>query len=716
MSSVPTASSATAPATAAPAAGRPLTADDLYDIKVISDPHLSPDGTTVAYVVTQPNRDDDAYRAALWLAPVDPANGAPRQLTSGAARDTSPRWSPDGRTLAFVSNRPGAGPAKGDGDDEQGKNKNRKTKKDTAKDEPKKVNQIWLIEPAGGEARQLTTRARGASGPVWSPDGATLAFTAATNDEEDAKTQGTDYTSPALADERVLTDISYRFDGIGFIETHSHVWTVPATGGDAKQLTFGPYSFSEPAWSPDGSRIVFAGNRQPDRSINRRALIYGIPATGGEPHSLLGEGTDYAFGSPVFSPDGSRIAVVGNDRPGTAENDTIWTIPAGGGTPTNHTAGFDRSFGDHGMGDLFMECDVKPVWTNDGQAVLMLASDQGATHVFRAELGDGAGTGGTVTPVTTGNRRIAAFAPVGDSDDRMLVLSGEPHRPFELLVTGGKDVLLTHHNDAFLDEVSLSPAEEIRFQSAAGDREIQGWILTPAAVKPGSGVKHPAIVEIHGGPHGMYGWAMFHEMQLMVARGYIVLYTNPRGSSGYGQDFTITTRGRWGESDMPDIMGGLDALLARGDVDPARVGVTGGSYGGYLTNWIVGHTDRFRAAVTQRCVSNFYSFYGTSDIGWTFGDHEFGGTPWGDTEKLLKHSPITYVNDIHTPLLILHSERDFRCPIEQGEQMFTALKKLGRETEFVRFPEESHGLSRNGTPSRRLARLHHLIGWFDRHL
>ncbi|HEV2527116.1 MAG TPA: S9 family peptidase [Thermomicrobiales bacterium] len=700
MSAAPSAPSST------PATGRPLTPDDLFRIALVSDPRPSPDGRHIAYVVTRLDKAQDTYLAAIWLAPTDPSAGAPRQLTAGTHRDTTPRWSPDGTTLAFVSNRPGTA-APDSGNDDAGK--------DDKGGKP--VNQIWTIRLDGGEAVQLTRLKRGASGPAWSPDGGSIAFTAATSAEDEAKARGDEYQKAAVADERVVTDIGWRFDGRGPIDSWSHVWTIPATGGEPRQLTHGLVQFSDPTWSPDGSRIVFTGNQRPDRTLVNRSLLYVVPAGGGEIRSLTGEGYDYVFGQPVFSPDGSRIAVVGHDRPGTAATDRIWTVPAAGGTPTSHTDGWDRSFGDSGMSDVYVGSDIRPAWTPDGNAVLMLASDSGATHVYRVDLTEGAGPD-NVTPVTTGARRIPAFAVIGNDPSRLVISSGEPHRPFELRLVGvGTDTELTRHNQAFIDEVYLSPAEEIRFQSAAGDREIQGWILTPAGVKPGSGVKHPAIIQIHGGPHGMYGLGMFHEMQLMVARGYIVLYTNPRGSEGYGEDFRTTTRGRWGESDMPDIMGGLDALLARGDVDPARVGVTGGSYGGYLTNWLVGHTDRFKVAVTQRCVSNFYSFYGTSDIGWTFGQHEFDGNPWQDAEKLLKYSPISYVDRIETPLLIIHNELDFRCPIEQAEQLFTFLKKIGKvDTEFIRIPGESHDLSRSGTPSRRLARLHHLVGWFDRYL
>jgi dipeptidyl aminopeptidase/acylaminoacyl peptidase len=223
-------------------------------------------------------------------------------------------------------------------------------------------------------------------------------------------------------------------------------------------------------------------------------------------------------------------------------------------------------------------------------------------------------------------------------------------------------------------------------------------------------------MQIHGGPHAMYGYALFHEMQVMASRGYGVVFCNPRGSSGYGEEFTGVTRGTWGESDMPDVIAAVEAATELPWVDSDRLGITGGSYGGYLTNWIIGHDTRFKAAVTQRCVSNFHSFVGTSDIGYDFGVYEFDGTPWSDAEKLLKHSPISYVENIETPLLILHAEHDLRCPIEQAEQMFTALRYLGKEVAFVRMPDESHDLSRSGTPSRRVARLQHLIGWFDNHL
>jgi dipeptidyl aminopeptidase/acylaminoacyl peptidase len=296
--------------------------------------------------------------------------------------------------------------------------------------------------------------------------------------------------------------------------------------------------------------------------------------------------------------------------------------------------------------------------------------------------------------------------------------AGQIHRPTELFTatgSGAQEQQVTHANDAYLKEVRLAEAIELDVTAADGT-PIQTWLLPPHDYDPEAPAKYPLILQIHGGPHAMYSYAMFHEMQLMAAKNYGVVFCNPRGSCGYGQEFTMCTRGTWGESDMPDVMTALDAALAQPWVDPDRIGVTGGSYGGYLTNWIIGHTDRFKAAVTQRCVSSFLSFFGTSDIGFDFGTYEPAGTPWADTEKLLKYSPISYVDKIDTPLLIIHSEQDLRCPIEQAEQMFVSLRYLGKEVSFVRIPNEGHELSRSGTPSRRLARLQHMLGWFDSHL
>jgi dipeptidyl aminopeptidase/acylaminoacyl peptidase len=675
------------------AAKRAITPDDLFNLPIVGDPRLSPDGTRIAYVVTQMNKESDDYKAAIWIAPIAGGNGV--KLTSGAHRDGSPRWSPDGETIAFTSNRPGQAPLDKDGKPVEPKGK-------------KTPPQVWTIAVSGGEATQITRQQFGATAPEWSPDGQRLAFLSATDPTGEPGVP--DSTHQKIADERVLTKMSYRFDGRGFIERYSHVFTIPASGGAATQLTFGDCEDGGIAWSPDGRTIAFASGRHETRDSERYNLIYTVPAAGGDVRCLTpGE---YDFGAISWSPDGTKLALIGGDDviARGAKNDLLWTVSATGSDMTAITRKWAFSVGDSGMGDMAFGGDLRPQWIDD-ENVLILASTRGATNIYRVDVKKQ-----KPSPVIAGARRVTSVTTNPDGGE-IVFCAGASDKPFELFaakVDGKKERALTDQSAAFTSEVWLSPAEEILFTSQAGDREIQGWMLKPYGFR--KKVKYPLILQIHGGPHAMYGHALFHEMQLMAARGYAVLFTNPRGSAGYGEEFTSCTRGKWGESDMPDVMGGIDAALKLGYIDETRMGVTGGSYGGYLTNWLIGHTDRFKAAVTQRCVSNFYSMIGTSDIGFNFGVYEMGGVPWKNADTLLKYSPISYVDKMETPLLIIHNEQDLRCPIEQAEQLYMFLKMQDRDVAMVRIPDEDHNLSRTGTPSRRLARLHHMLAWFDSHL
>ncbi len=663
---------------------RAITADDLYEIVVTSDPQVSPDGTHILWVQNRPDRDDDGYRSAIWIARSD--GSTPHQLTSGRHRDQAPRWAPDSSTVAFVSNRPSATSVEGDSPE-------------------KPVNQIWTIRIDGGEAIQRTSHPGGAASPSWSPAGDAIAFVG--NDEPGDGDTDAPTGKGSIADERIVRRINYRGDGRGYIEKYSHIWIADLVNEDSRQLTTGDAFDRDPAWSPDGARIAFTSNRTDDRDAAwSRAGISIVDVTGGEPIALTPD--DSRFGSAAWSPDGARIAFSGHLGINSATHAHIWTVQSDGSQLVDHTASHDIGFGDSGMGDLANGSPEGPLW-RDATTILALASAHGETQVHAVNV-----ESGSVDALTTGSHRISGFSPLGDD---LVVIRGAINRPFavdRIDLEGGFTTVSTV-NDDILAEIALVDAIPLEVTSADGT-PIQAWILPPVGFDPSSAAKHPMILQIHGGPHAMYGYALFHEMQLMAAKGYAVLFSNPRGSAGYGETFMSCTRGTWGESDMPDVIAAVEAATALPWIDADRLGITGGSYGGYLTNWIIGHDQRFRAAVTQRCVANFHSFVGTSDIGTTFGIFEFDGTPWADASKLLHHSPISYVASMDTPLLILHSEQDLRCPIEQAEQLFASLKHLGKEVEFVRFPEEGHELSRSGKPTRRLARLHYLIAWFDQHL
>ncbi|MEJ7838601.1 MAG: S9 family peptidase [Thermomicrobiales bacterium] len=680
---------------------RALQLDDLFAIGIVSDPQISPSATHITWVETRLDKDEDTYRAAIWIANAD--GSSPRKLTSGTQRDTNPRWSPDGRSIAFVSNRK---PAREPVDFEKPEDSDKKPT-GTPDADAKPLPQIWVISLDGGEAMQATNHPGGASSPTWSADGAALAFVASDKVNENDPFNAP-ITTGTYADERVVNDIRYRFDGRGWLESFSHIWTVPVASTGMTQRTFGDANDSQPAWSPDGTSLVFTRSPRQVNATGRSSSIFLLNLASGASSAVMP--LDGSFDSPAFSPNGKQLAFFDSGDPNVnGLNVKLGTIELDGSKHQIFDGSVDLSFGDFGMSDVSTSSDGLPRWVDDS-SIAFLVSRQGETQIHKLDL-----TKNKLKPLTSGKRRIMGF-DLNKGD--LAFVSGEIHKPTELFIAtanGKKERQITSANSQYLSEVRLSEAINLDVTSADGQK-IQAWLMPPHDYNPENPARYPLIVQIHGGPHAMYSYAMFHEMQLMAAKNYGVVFCNPRGSSGYGEHFTMCTRGTWGESDMPDVMATLEAALEQPWVDPDRLGVTGGSYGGYLTNWIIGHTTRFKAAVTQRCVSNFYSFFGTSDIGFDFGTYESNGLPWANAEQLLKYSPISYVDKIETPLLILHSEQDLRCPIEQSEQMFVSLRYLDREVSFVRIPNEGHELSRSGTPSRRLARLQHLVGWFDTHL
>jgi len=654
-----------------PSRRRPIEADDVLRIAVVDEPRISPDGRSVAFVVTTVDRDANEYRSAIWLADVD--GGEPRQFTGGESRDRAPRWSPDGGSLAFLSDRGGS------------------------------KGQLFVITAAGGEARRLTRLNAPIHHHAWSPTGDRLAFVARVRPE--GAPDPADAESPVV---REIDRIKHKLDGEGLLIGREHVFVVAAAGGELARLTSGDWDDGQPAWSPDGSTLAFASNRTPDRDTNDASQIWAVPASGGDAW-LVSEG-DEALEGPAWSPDGGSIACLGRAADGpSGANSRLWLLPSEGGAATCLTPAFDRSIGSDVLADLRGHApDPIPDWTPDGARIRFLASDRGNAHLFEIAVADrGAGE---PRRVHGGERQILSFSAAGDRIAFAATGALEPGDVFVASADGSGERRLTAANRALFDELELATPEPLEVVGANGE-PVQAWVL------PGRGDgPRPTLLEIHGGPHALYGNAFFHELQLLAARGYTVVYANPRGSLGYGERFCSEIAGGWGDLDYRDLMAVTEAAVARPDVDEDRLGVLGGSYGGYMTNWIVGHTDRFKAAVTMRCLSNLLSMYGTSDIGTWFCEREMLGTPGTALERYWRLSPIAYAEHVRTPILILHGEQDLRCPLEQAEQWFVTLRRLGKTVEFLRFPDENHNLSRNGRPDRRLLRLERIVGWFDRWL
>jgi dipeptidyl aminopeptidase/acylaminoacyl peptidase len=638
--------------------------EDVYELVGVSDPRVSPDGALVAYEVWSIDRETCEYRCAIWLAGAD-GSSPPRRFTSGTKRDAAPRWSPDGARIAFTSTR----------EDEHA--------------------QLYVMPVAGGEPERLTSLKEDVGAPAWSPDGATLAFASRVPDAayevEDAKRRPP----------RRFRRLQFKLDNVGWTgDRRQHVFTVPADGSaPPAQLTDGDFEDGEPCWSPDGGRIAFSSARDDDWDTSPARALYEIPAAGGEPRTLTA--ADGLAEHPSWSPDGTRIAYL--HTPGVFDDPRhtqVAVLDLGTGERRLLTEPLDRNCGPY-------PSPREPIW--DGEDLLFVTEDGGNTPLYRVAA-DGSGK---PELIISGELQLAGY------DAAAGVIATARTTPTTLAELWVGDLALTDVGAAFASAREIVAPERFTATSADGS-EVEAWLVRPAGFVPGE--RYPTLLSVHGGPFTQYGNRFFDEFQVWAGAGYAVLYANPRGSSGYSEAWGRAIRGPvgggagWGTVDLEDLMAVVDEAVGRfALVDPDRLGVLGGSYGGFMTSWIVGHSDRFRAACSERAVNNFILESGASDIGWWF-KGEIGAHWFEAPDVYLERSPSSYATNITTPLLVLHSENDLRCPVGNAEDLFTILRLHGRETELVRFPEESHELSRSGSPVHRVQRFEVILEWFDRYL
>jgi dipeptidyl aminopeptidase/acylaminoacyl peptidase len=683
-----------------------MTAKDFMRLTWAADPRMSPDGARVVFVKVTVDEDKDDYVTSIWMVPTSERGkkGEPRRLTNGP-RDSSPRWSPDGEHLIFT----------------------RALEKD-GKPQPQPP-QLYLLSLAGGEPRPLTDLPKGASSPAWSPDGKTVAFTSTTTPEDIAKAKRIKKGEKPEreTDVRIVIRDEYRMDNAGYRDQlrTSQLWTlaVPVSDGSAadllpepRRLTETPFDTSEPTWSNDSRQIYFLSTRDPEPYHRPdRNAVFVIAAEGGAAHKVAGIAG--SIDGISLSPDGKQLAFHGTiaEPPHSYEPPDLFAVELSpGATPRNLTARFDGDIGAGLTGDQHpprAAARSVPVWTHDSKSIIDVAAERG-----RANLISVSAASGEVTRLSQTDQEVFAFSASAGGSARMAVLASTTTDPGDLFcmdTSAGRCDRLTMLNDKLFTLLEMTSPEEIEFASFDG-RKIQAWVQKPPGYK--AGTRYPMILNIHGGPHAAYGHTFSHEFHMMAARGYVVLYPNPRGSSSYGPEFGNIIQYRYPGDDYKDLMAGVDELERRGMVDPKRLGVTGGSGGGVLTNWAITQTDRFAAAVSQRSISDWAAWWYTADVT-LYQPRWFRVPPFMDPKEYADRSPLTFVEKIKTPLMLIEGESDYRTPpAAGGEALFRALKFLKKPVVMVRFPGEPHELSRSGKPWHRVERLEHIVNWFDKYL
>lgn len=696
---------------------RKVTAEDIFRIALVGDVAMHPGGGQVAVTVTRLNPEDNQYHTHIWM--VSTSSGEVVPFTAGGQSETRPAWSPDGRYLAFLSKRGG----------------------DT--------DQVYVMPAGGGEAVAVTRHPSGVEAFRWSPDGRRIAFVArtsewardeATSAEEREKTPRERFT----ADVKVIRRLLWRLDGTGeFGDRRRHlymvdladllahrrhvVWSFDPDGQSpaitTRRLTEGPFDIHDFDWMADNRHLLVVTNREPDadRTLEQHLCRVPVPADLAAFHAPHPpEAVERLPGTPAWvegprcSPDGRQVAFYGHQMGhGWYTQAGVWLYDFAEGRCWCVTEGMDEDFGNEALTDTRAGHSEGLMWAEHGRSLYTLVSRRGTVQLARIDV-----RRGRLTFVTEGEHCVFTYA-INQKGSAAAIVRGTPVEPANVFLVdlpAGEEECpalrrLTHWNHDWLAEVDLAVPQRFRFSS--GGRDLDGWVMLPNTPPPPGG--YPAVVEVHGGPMAMYADAFFLEFQLIAASGIAVVYSNPRGSRGYGEAFCRSIRGVWGTLDFEDVEACADAALARFPLCRERLAIAGGSYGGFMAAWAVGHTNRYKAAVVMRACVNEYSMFGTCDLGYVDLD-DLGCAPWEDPNRYLAMSPLAFADRIEAEVLILHSENDLRCPIEQAEQLYTALRVRGVPVEFVRFPNESHGLSRSGQPWHRVVRLEKIQSFLERAL
>ena len=658
--------------------GSPIAPDVIYKLKGVGDPALSPDGSRLAYTLSWVDAEKMEGRSRIML--MDLESGQTVEFTQGT-RDGAPKFSPDGQTLGFL--RPGE----------------------------KDKRQVWLMGAGGGEARRLTSLAGGVSDFSWSPDGGRL-LVCADVPEESPESDGLAGSVPRVTE---IHRIRYRYDTLGWRgDAHFHLFIVSVADGETTQLTDGDWDDYAGAWSPDGSRVAFISGRRDDRDIYALTEAYVVSASGppiqsgdgagGGTPELWSEGL-HGVGALAWSPDGDRLLAAASDVPTGMVSWQSWLyVIQPGHAPKRVTDDSIKPF----VSFPPMNPGPSMRWQSDGR-ILFLGERRGESYLFEANVDDGG-----VHELYGGSRQTSGLAL--DRDARRAVeLSASPSSPGDLLLLDldtGASRQLTNVNAEYLAECPPATMEKFTFERGGFAIESRLWFPPDFDLSR----QYPLVIDIHGGPNGAFYDAFATVQQVLATAGCLVLAVNPRGSSTYGDDFMTAVLEDWGGEDYLDLMAAVDLVAGRPYVDAARLGVHGYSYGGFMTSWTLGHTDRFVAGVVGAPCTDLYSMYGTSDIGTSFGEVQWGGTVADAAQELLFRSPITYAANVTAPVLLLHGESDYRCPISQSEEYYTLLKRLGKEVEFVRFPGSAHSFTRLGHPKMREEYLARTLGWFRKYL